>query len=416
MRQSNLLVDDAALWRDLMETAAFGGTPRGGLRRLALSDEDLQVRDWFTRTCTALGCTVGHDSMGNQFARRNGSEDGLPPIMIGSHLDTQPTGGKFDGITGVLGGVALLRALHEADMRTRHPIEVVNWTNEEGARFTPPMISSGVFAGVFTEEFALAREDRDGVSMKAALEHGGYVGDEQCGAHPATAYFELHIEQGPVLEAEGRTIGVVRGVQGMRWYDVRVSGQDAHAGTTPMGMRADAMWAAARMIDAVHAVALDHGPDGLGTVGVVDCRPASSNVIPGEVMFTVDLRNPSDRVLEAMETDFRTRIAGVAAQCNVAVEIVPTWNSAAVHFDPACVDCVRESAQGLGYSMRDIVSGAGHDAAYVARILPTAMIFVPCLGGISHNEAESAEPDDITAGANVLLHAVLQADDRFDRS
>ncbi|GEL50974.1 M20 family metallo-hydrolase [Acetobacter tropicalis] len=412
--QSNIVVDGAALWSDLMETAQFGATAKGGICRLALSGEDAKVRAWFKSTCEALGCVVSCDSMGNQFARRMGEEDGLAPIMIGSHLDTQPTGGKFDGILGVMGGIAVLRALRDAGLSTRHPIEIINWTNEEGARFTPPMLASGVFGGVFTQEFAQSRADRAGVRLGEALEEIGYVGAEVCGEHPAAAYFELHIEQGPVLEAEQRTIGVVQGVQGMRWYNVTVKGQDAHAGTTPMTMRSDALWGAARMIDAVHQVAMDHAPDGLGTVGIIDCLPGSSNVVPGEVQFTVDLRHPSDSVLEKMEEKFRQCMNYLATQCGVEMDITPTWVSAAVHFDPLCVECVRESAQALGYSLRDIVSGAGHDAVYVAQVAPTAMIFVPCWKGISHNEAESAEPEHVTAGANVLLHAILAADARLD--
>ncbi|ARW17336.1 M20 family metallo-hydrolase [Komagataeibacter europaeus] len=411
--ENSISIDGAQLWSDLMETARFGATARGGLHRLALGADDLKVREWFAATCRALGCEVIHDSMGNQFARRPGTQPGLKPIMMGSHLDTQPTGGRFDGILGVLGGIAVLRALENGKLQTRHPIEVVNWTNEEGARFTPPMLASGVFAGVFTEEYARSRPDRDNITLGDALTQGGQAGAQPCGQHPAAAYFELHIEQGPVLEAEEKTIGVVQGIQGMRWYEVRVMGRDSHAGTTPMTMRADAMWAAARMIDAVHGVAMSH-KDGLGTVGIVDCQPASSNVIPGNVMFTVDLRNPSDTVLEAMEQDFRARIATLAEDCGVEAIVSPVWNSAAVHFDPTCIACVREAAEEERYPMRDIVSGAGHDAAYMAQVAPTAMVFIPCLNGISHNEAESAEPTDATAGANVLLHAVLLADTRID--
>nr|WP_298798538.1 M20 family metallo-hydrolase [uncultured Acetobacter sp.] len=408
--QSNMVIDGPALWRDLMETARFGGTPKGGICRLALSEEDAMVRTWFVKTCEALGCTVTYDSMGNQFARRPGLCDALPPIMIGSHLDTQPTGGKFDGVLGVLGGIAVLRALHAAEISTRHPIEVVNWTNEEGARFAPPMLSSGVFGGAFTQEFARSRADKNGITVGQALEQIGFIGTEVCGQHPASAYFELHIEQGPVLEAEEKTIGVVQGVQAMRWYKVTVTGQDAHAGTTPMGMRSDALWAAARMIDGVHQVAINHAPEGLSTVGIIECLPASSNVVPGQVEFTVDLRHPSDSILEDMEKEFYQTLEQLAVSCGVEMSILPTWVSAAVHFDPVCLSCVEESAEALGYAARKIVSGAGHDAVYVAKVVPTAMIFIPCWKGISHNEAESAEPDDATAGANVLLHAVMKAD------
>ncbi|MDN6713701.1 MAG: M20 family metallo-hydrolase [Acetobacter sp.] len=412
-QHANLTVNGQALWHDLVTTAAFGGTEKGGVCRLALTDEDRQVRAWFEQTCTALGCTVTYDSMGNQFARRPGTRDDLPPIMMGSHLDTQVTGGRFDGILGVLGGIAVLRALHDAGVTTMHALEVVNWTNEEGARFTPPMLASGVFGGAFTEEFAGSRADGAGITLRQELERGGFVGTEPCGQHPAAAYFELHIEQGPVLEAEDRTIGVVTGVQGMRWYEVAVRGRSAHAGTTPMPMRKDALLAAARMIEQVNAVAQAHAPEGLSTIGIITALPASSNVVPREVRFTVDLRNPSEPVLQTMEEDFLQRMQACALENDVQVTVTPTWNSPAVHFDPRCIASVKESTEELGYSMRDIVSGAGHDAVYVSRVVPTAMIFVPCLHGISHNEAESATPEDVTAGSNVLLNAVLKADHLF---
>lgn len=412
-QHTNLTVNGQALWQDLVTTAAFGGTEKGGICRLALTDEDRQVRAWFEQTCSALGCTVTCDSMGNQFARRPGTRNDLPPIMMGSHLDTQVTGGRFDGILGVLGGVAVLRALHDAAVETLHPLEVVNWTNEEGARFTPPMLASGVFGSAFTEDFAKSRTDTDGITLRHELERGGFVGTEPCGQHPAAAYFELHIEQGPVLEAQERTIGVVTGVQGMRWYEVIVRGRSAHAGTTPMPMRKDALLAAAQMIGQVNAVAQAHAPEGLSTVGIITALPASSNVVPREVRFTVDLRNPSEAALQTMEDDFLQHMQACAQAHDVQVEVVPTWTSPAVHFDPRCIDSVQASAQDFGYTMREIVSGAGHDAVYVSRVVPTGMIFVPCLHGISHNEAESATPEDVTAGSNVLLHSVLKADRIF---
>ncbi|GBQ84295.1 N-carbamyl-L-amino acid amidohydrolase [Gluconacetobacter johannae DSM 13595] len=410
----NVTVDGAALWNDILETARFGGTPKGGIRRLTLTEEDRLVRDWFIAACQAVGCTVTYDSMGNQFARRPGADDSLPPITMGSHLDTQPTGGKFDGIIGVLGGLAVLRALHATGHETRHPIELINWTNEEGARFAPAMLSSGVFAGVFTEQEALDKTDRAGIRFEDALVGIGYRGTEPCGQHPVAAYFELHIEQGPILEAENKTIGVVTGVQGMRWYEVTLTGRDSHAGSTPMTMRADALLAAARMIEAVNEVALAHGPDAVGTVGLIENRPNSRNVVPGEVFFTIDLRDPDDAVVERMEAAFRDRAAAIAAECGMQMVLERVWDSPAVHFDPACIDAVRRAAGSFGYPARDIVSGAGHDAAYMARITPTTMIFVPCAGGLSHNEAESAESADVAAGANVLLRAVLDADARLD--
>ena len=409
----NVTVNGTKLWDDILETARFGGTPKGGIRRLALTEEDRQVRDWFVRACEALGCTVSHDSMGNQFARRPGMENTLPPITMGSHLDTQPTGGKFDGIVGVLGGLAVLRTLHETGRETRHPIELINWTNEEGSRFAPAMLSSGVFAGVFTEQEALDTKDREGVRFGDALEGIGYRGAEACGAHPVAAYFELHIEQGPILEVEQKTIGIVTGVQGMRWYEVTLRGQDAHAGSTPMRLRADALVTAARMIDAVQTIALAHGPDSVGTVGLIENRPNSRNVIPGEVFFTVDFRDPDDRIVQKMEEAFYAQASDLAEKAGLTVEIERVWDTPAVQFDPECIGSVARAADTLGYPARRIVSGAGHDATYMAQVAPTAMIFVPCAGGLSHNEEESAEPDDVTAGANVLLRAVLETDMRL---
>ena len=406
----NGTIDADALWHDIMETAQIGATPKGGICRLALSEEDRQVRDWFTRTCSALGATVTHDSMGNQFARVEGEDPSLSPIAIGSHLDTQPTGGKFDGIVGVLSGIAILRTLHETGRRTRHPIEIVNWTNEEGARFAPAMLSSGVFARIFTPEFATGRTDPDGVRFDTALEAIGAAGKERCGAHPLAAYLELHIEQGPVLEAEHCTIGIVTGVQGMRWYEVTVTGRDSHAGTTPMSMRADALQAAARLMASVQDIALNRPPHAVGTVGMVSVRPNSRNTIPGEVCFSVDFRDPNDEVVSAMENSFRDRAGALARAHDVNIGIREIWDSPAVHFDQRLIDAVSHAARSAHLPAREITSGAGHDAAYLARIVPTTMIFVPCAGGISHNESESATRDDIAAGATVLLHTLLQAD------
>ncbi|GBQ15087.1 Zn-dependent hydrolase [Komagataeibacter rhaeticus] len=411
---SNIGIDGQALWADLMETARFGGTPKGGVRRLTLTAEDRQVRDWFARTCEALGCTVTFDSMGNQFARRPGLDNSLPPITIGSHLDTQPTGGKYDGILGVLGGLSVLRALERSGYVTRHPIEVINWTNEEGSRFTPPMMCSGVFTGVFTEQEVLDKRDRAGKRFGDELEAIGYRGSEPCGQHPVTAYFELHIEQGPILEAEGKTIGIVTGVQGARWYEVTVKGKDAHAGSTPMPMRHDALLASARMIEAVSQVACAHAPTAVGTVGLIENRPNSNNVVPGEVFFTIDMRDPDDAVVRQMEEELYSQLPEIARRSNVEMEIVRIWDAPAVHFDPKCIGMVEAAATESGYGARRIVSGPGHDAAYMARVTPTTMIFVPCADGLSHNEAESITEQDAAAGAGVLLKAILKADAAFN--
>src|SRR6266704_139681 len=301
----NLKIDGERLWGELMETAAIGGTPKGGICRLTLSDLDRRVRDWFKVRAEQLGCTVAIDDMGAMFARRRGPGQGdVPPIAMGSHLDTQPTGGKFDGVLGVLGALEALRTMVEAGYETFAPIEVVNWTNEEGARFTPAMIASGVYAGVFHRAWAAARRDRAGVAFGEALEAIGYRGPERCGARKLSAMFELHIEQGPILEAEGKEIGIVTGVQGMRWFEAAIKGTEAHTGATPMNMRKDALLGAARLIDRVEAIARSHAPLAVGTVGMVEVFPNSRNVVPGGVLFSVDLRHPEAVVLDAMEQSF----------------------------------------------------------------------------------------------------------------
>jgi N-carbamoyl-L-amino-acid hydrolase len=411
--RTNLTINPQRLWDQLMETARFGGTAKGGIRRLTLSDEDRQVRDWFKAQCEALGCTVMVDSVGNMFARRPGRNDDLPPIAMGSHLDTQPTGGKFDGVLGVLGALEALRTMVEMGYETNAPVEVVNWTNEEGSRFAPAMLASGVYAGVFTPDFAYAREDREGKRFGDELERIGYRGTEPVGAHKLGALFELHIEQGPILEDEDKVIGVVQGVQGMRWYEVTVTGQDAHTGATPMHLRKNALLGSARMIERVHQIALAHAPAAVGTVGLVEVRPNSRNVVPGEVFFTVDFRHPDEAVLDTMEASFRAALPEVLTPLRLGFKEKRIWNSPAVAFDPDLIDCVRRVAEQAGLPARDMVSGAGHDAAYLARVVPTTMIFVPCLSGISHNESESTTLEECAAGAQVLLDAVLAYDRRF---
>lgn len=409
---TNLAINPQRLWDSLMDTAQIGGTAKGGIKRLTLTDEDKRVRDWFKAECEKLGCTVTVDEVGNMFARRPGKRADLLPIAMGSHLDTQPTGGKFDGVLGVLGALEAMRTLHDMGYETNAPIEIVNWTNEEGSRFAPAMLASGVYAGVFTPQFAYERQDREGVSFLEALTSIGYKGEERAGAHTFGAMFELHIEQGPILEAEGQMIGVVQGVQGMRWYEVTVTGQESHTGATPMTLRKNALLGAARMIEAIHQIALAHAPQAVGSVGLIENRPNSRNVVPGEVFFTVDFRHPDDSVLDQMEHEFRDALARILPAERLTYDEKRIWHSPAVKFDPRLIECVRIGAERAGFSQRDMVSGAGHDAAYVARVAPTTMIFVPCLGGISHNEAESTTFDECAAGAQVLLNAVLE----YDRS
>ncbi len=408
---ANLAISADRLWDTILETAHIGGTAKGGINRQALTEADRVVRDWFAAACAQAGCTVSIDSLGSQFARRPGRDPHRPPIAIGSHLDTQPTGGKFDGVIGVLAGLEVLRTLAEAGIETQAPIELINWTNEEGARFAPAMLASGVFAGVFPPEFAYTRADRDGVSFAAALDAIGYRGTAT--PHALAAHFELHIEQGPILEAEGKTIGIVTGVQGIRWYEVTVTGADSHAGTTPMPMRRDALLGVARMIAAVNRIGLAHAPLAVTTVGLLENRPNSRNVVPGEVFFSVDLRHPQDGVVAEMEEEMRAEFARICAEDRLDLALACTWESPAVPFDPACIESVRQAAAAIGAPSREIVSGAGHDSAYIARIAPTAMIFVPCAGGLSHNEAESATKEDIAAGAPVRLRAVLDTAERL---
>ena len=409
----NLQINSQRLWDTLMETAQFGLTAKGGICRLTLTDLDRQVRDWFKQKCEALGCTISVDEVGNMFARRPGKNNALSPIAMGSHLDTQPTGGKFDGVLGVLGALEALRTLAETGYETNAPIEIVNWTNEEGSRFAPAMLASGVFAGVFTPDYAYARTDRDGKTFGEELNRIGYRGAEKAGARKFAAMFELHIEQGPILEDEQKLIGIVQGVQGMRWYEVTVTGAEAHTGATPMRLRKNALLGAARMIERIDTIALEHAPNAVGAVGLIDNKPNSRNVVPGEVFFTVDFRHPDDKVLDVMEQKFRGALAEILPPLKLSYEEKRIWNSPAVKFAPKLIECVRIGAQKAGFTSRDMISGAGHDAAYIARVAPTTMIFVPCAGGISHNEAESTSFDECAAGAQVLLNAVLEFDRRL---
>jgi beta-ureidopropionase / N-carbamoyl-L-amino-acid hydrolase len=410
--KTNLTINPQRLWNDLMETAKFGGTPKGGIKRLTVSDDDKRVRDWFRAECEALGCVVQIDSVGNMFATRPGKRHDLLPIALGSHLDTQPTGGKFDGVLGVLGALEVLRTMVAMDYQSNAPIMLVNWTNEEGSRFAPAMLCSGVYAGVFTPDYAYSRADRDGITLGDELRRIGYLGSEPVGSHKFQAMFELHIEQGPILEAEEKMIGVVTGVQGMRWYEVTVNGQESHTGATPMLLRKNALLGAARMIEAIHGVGLAHLP-GVASVGLIENRPNSRNVVPGEVFFTVDLRHPDETVLDKMEEAFRAALTPIAGAEKLTFEEKCIWKSPAVKFAPELISCVQKGADQAGFKSREMASGAGHDAAYIARVAPTTMIFVPCLGGISHNEAESTTLEECGAGAQVLLNAVLEFDQRF---
>jgi N-carbamoyl-L-amino-acid hydrolase len=405
----NIQVNGDRLWQSLMEMAKIGATAKGGVCRLALTDLDKEGRELFISWCRDAGCTVRVDAMGNIFARRPGRNKNAPAVMTGSHLDTQPTGGKFDGVYGVLAGLEVVRTLNDLNYETEAPVELVVWTNEEGSRFSPAMIGSGVYAGIFSLEQGLATPDNvTGVTMGAELQRIGFAGPEPCGGQKVAAYFEAHIEQGPILEAAEKPIGIVQGAQGQRWYEITVTGQEAHAGPTPMKRRKDALVGAARMIDAVNRIGHAHPPYACATVGFIQSSPNSRNTIPGRVFFTVDFRHPDDATLTEMDRELREACRDAARASQVEVEVKEFWYFAPTAFDKDCVAAVKRAAEAQGFPAMDIISGAGHDAVYMARVAPTAMVFVPCADGISHNEIEDAKPEDLTMGCTVLLNAMLE--------
>jgi N-carbamoyl-L-amino-acid hydrolase len=405
---SSVRINGERLWASLMELAKIGATAKGGVCRLTLTDLDKQGRDLVLAWAREAGMEITIDKIGNGFMRRPGRNNALPPIVTGSHIDTQPTGGKFDGNYGVLAGIEVVRTLNEHGIETEAPIEVAFWTNEEGSRFVPVMMGSGVFAKAFTLKHAYAATDTEGKSVGAELQRIGYIGDQEPGDHPIGAYFETHIEQGPVLEDNDVTIGVVSGVLGIRWFDCTVTGMEAHAGPTPMALRKDAMQVSARIMQEVVAAALRHTPHGRGTVGMVQVFPNSRNVIPGRVKFSIDLRNATDALVDLMADEVKAFAAKTAADSglDVKIELVSSYPAQIFHAD--CVDAVGRAAKKLGYSNMPTVSGAGHDAVYMAKLAPSGMIFIPCKDGISHNEIEDAKPEHLTAGCNVLLHAMLE--------
>ena len=410
----NLRVDGQRLWDSIMAIGEIGPGEHGGSCRLALTDADRDGRDLFIRWCKEIGCSITIDDMGNIFARRDGRNNELAPIVAGSHLDTQPHGGKFDGIYGVLAALEAVRTLHDNNVTTQAPVEIVVWTNEEGSRFAPAMISSGVYAGLFEKDYAWSITDSDGKRQGDELKRIDYMGELPCGSNPIGALLEAHIEQGPILEADNHQIGIVIGGQGQRWYDVTIKGQDSHAGSTPMHGRRDALVAAAEIITMVQALALEFAPQAVSTVGEMVVKPNSRNTIPGEVYFTVDIRNPEEQVLAKMNEQLKARVFAIVEKHGVECELKEIWDKAPVKFDPDCIAAVAAATNSLGYSNQQMVSGAGHDACQICLVAPTSMIFVPCAGGLSHNEQESAEPADLEAGCNVLLHAMLALANKKD--
>lgn len=404
----NLRINAQRLWDSLQEMGEIGPGLRGGNNRQTLTDSDREGRLLFKRWCEEAGMAVGVDSMGNMFARREGADPSLDPVMMGSHLDTQPTGGRYDGVLGVLGALEVVRSMNDLGIRTKRPVVVVNWTNEEGTRFAPAMLASGVFAGVHTEAWAKARADKDGRTVGEELKRIGFEGDEPVGQRKLHALLELHIEQGPILEKEGKDIGVVTHGQGLKWLQVTLTGKEAHTGSTPMPMRVNAGLGAAKIVQLVDEIAWGHAPLAVGAVGHMDCFPNSRNIIQGKVVFTVDFRHPDKAVIADMAARLDEGARAIAAEIGLGIEIEEVGAFDPVAFDETLLARIRSAADRLGYSHRDIVSGAGHDACWINRVAPTAMIFCPCVDGLSHNEDEKIFPEWAAAGADVLLHAALE--------
>ena len=404
----NLRINGDRLWESLMEMAKIGPGIAGGNNRQTLTDEDSEGRALFQKWCENAGCVMGLDQMGNMFAERKGTDPNALPVYVGSHLDTQPTGGKYDGVLGVLGGLEIIRSLNDMGIKTRHPVVVTNFTNEEGTRYAPPMLSSGVFAGVHTQEWAYDRIDSEGKTFGSELKRIGWRGEEVVGARKMKAFFELHIEQGPILEANSVDIGVVTHGQGLSWTQVTISGKDSHTGSTPMSMRKNAGLGMARVLELVDKIAWSNKPHAVGAAGHIDVFPNSRNVIPGKVVFTIDFRSPELCVIENMENRLREGAEAICNEMELSVEFEKVGGFDPVKFDETCINAVRSAAERLGYSYRDIISGAGHDACWINQIAPTAMIMCPCVGGLSHNEAEEISKEWSTAGAEVLFHAVVE--------
>ncbi len=404
----NLKINGQRLWDSLMEMAKIGPGVAGGNNRQTLTDADAEGRALFQSWCEDAGMTMGLDTMGNMFARREGTDPDALPVYVGSHLDTQPTGGKYDGVLGVLAGLELARTLNDLDIKTKHPIVVTNWTNEEGTRFAPAMLASGVFAGLHDQDFAYSRTDAEGKTFGDELKRIGWKGDEPVGDRKMHAFFELHIEQGPILEAEGKDIGVVTHGQGLDWTQLTITGKDAHTGSTPMPMRRNAGLGMARVLEKVNEIALAHAPNAVGAVGRIEVFPNSRNVIPGKAVFTVDFRSPDIDTLTEMVAQMKEAAQKICDDMELQVEFEKVGGFDPVTFDEDCVTAIRSAAERLGYSHRDLISGAGHDACWINQVAPTAMVMCPCVDGLSHNEAEEITLDWARAGADVLLHAVVE--------
>lgn len=404
----NLRINGDRLWESLMDMAKVGPGIAGGNNRQTLTDSDKEGRALFQRWCEAAGLSMGVDKMGTMFMTRPGTDPDALPVYIGSHLDTQPTGGKYDGVLGVLAGLEVVRSMNDLGIKTKHPIVVTNWTNEEGARFAPAMVASGVFAGVHSLDYAYDRKDMDGKRFGDELERIGWIGDEEVGGRKMHAYFEYHIEQGPILEAENKQIGVVTHCQGLWWLEFTLTGKEAHTGSTPMTMRVNAGLAMARIFEAVQDIAMEEQPGAVAGTGQVKFSPNSRNVLPGTVVFTVDLRTPDQAKLDRMRATIEARAAEICAELGVGCSVEAVGHFDPVTFDPTLVSRVRSAAEKLGYGHMNIISGAGHDACWAAKVAPSTMIMCPCVDGLSHNEAEEISLEWAAAGCDVLFHAVIE--------
>jgi N-carbamoyl-L-amino-acid hydrolase len=404
----NLRINGDRLWDSIHAMAEIGPGIAGGSNRQTVTDEDAEGRRLFQKWCEDAGLTMGVDQMGTMFMRREGTDPDALPVYVGSHLDTQPTGGRYDGVLGVLAGLEIVRTMNDLDITTKHPIVVTNWTNEEGTRFAPAMMASGVFAGVLDQADVYGHTDAEGKKFGDELERIGWKGEEKVGDRKMHAFFELHIEQGPILEAEGKDIGVVTHGQGLRWIECTVTGKESHTGSTPMPMRKNAGRGLAQVTELVHDIAMSNAPNAVGAIGHVDVYPNSRNIIPGKVVFTVDFRSHELDTLNSMVERLMAQAPKLCEHIGVAfeAEIVGQFDPPA--FDEECVRMIREAAERLGYSHMDIISGAGHDACWINRVAPTAMVMCPCVDGLSHNEAEDITKEWAKAGADVLFHAVME--------
>lgn len=409
MKLSQLSINQTRLLQYIFAMADIGMTPKGGCNRQALTEEDQRGRQLFLDWCHQLGGEEHRDSMGNLFVRWSGSDNSLPPVLMSSHIDTQPTGGHFDGVYGVLAALEVIATLHDANITTLHPLEIAVWTNEEGARFAPAMMGSGVFSGTLEQADIYQSADRSGVTVYDALVSSQQLGDTPCEPFPIFAALELHIEQGPILESKDLQIGVVTGVQGMNWFDVTITGETTHAGPTPMAMRRDPVQLSATLLNELYALAERYGEHARLTIGDIKALPGARNTVPSQVIFSVDLRHPEQNQLETMTADFYALCQLLTGAVSIAVS--PVWQSPVVRFHPRCIEAIEQASQRLNYRTQSMVSGAGHDSVNLSRIAPVGMIFIPCRNGVSHNEAEYASPEQLTAGANVLLHSLLNLTD-----